>query len=238
MQRLYARLHQWWSHRSRPAPGKVRFGHLRRLKPIDRDFGYRRGTPIDRYYIERFLSAHSQDIRGRVLEVGDNSYTRRFGGHNVQTSDILHVVEGNPQATIIADLTDAAHIPSNSFDCMVLTQTLHLIFDVSAAIRTLHRILKPGGVLLATFPGISQISRDEWRETWYWAFTSLSARRLFEEHFSSSKLDIQAYGNVLTATAFLQGLAVSELRQEELDYHDPQYQLLISVAARKEDIGS
>jgi len=41
----------------------------------------------------------------------------------------------------------------------VFTQTLHLIYDVRSAIRTLHRVLKPGGVLLATFPGISQTEK-------------------------------------------------------------------------------
>ena len=47
---------------------------------LSRDFGFDRGTPIDRYYIESFLSTHASDIRGHVLEVADNTYTRRFGG--------------------------------------------------------------------------------------------------------------------------------------------------------------
>jgi SAM-dependent methyltransferase len=210
-----------------PPVGWVRLGFLRRLQPISKVFGFDRGFCIDRYYIERFLFAHASDIRGRVLEIGDDTYTRKFGGDRVTQSDVLHAVEGNPKATIVADLTCADHIPSDTFDCIIFTQTLQFIYDVRAAIRTLYRILKPGGVLLATFPGISQISRydmDRWGD--YWRFTTLSAKRLFEEVFPSGNVEAQAYGNVLTAIAFLHGLASEELRQKEMDYRDADYEVL------------
>ena len=67
--------------------------------------------------------------------------------------DILMATEGNPQATIVGDLTDAPQIPSDAFDCAIVTQTLQFVYDVRAALATLHRILAPGGVLLATVPG-------------------------------------------------------------------------------------
>jgi hypothetical protein len=38
---------------------------------------------------------------------------------------------------------------------------------------------------------------------------------------------------VLAATAFLHGLASQDLRSEELDHLDPDYQLLITVRAMK-----
>ena len=137
----------------RPPVGHVRFGGLRRLTPISRHYGYDRGRPIDRYYIRTFLARRSGDIRARVLEIGDDSYTRQFGSLRVTHSDVLHVSRDNPKATIVGDLASADHIESDAFDCVILTQTLHLIYDVRAALVTLHRILRPGGVLLATFPG-------------------------------------------------------------------------------------
>jgi SAM-dependent methyltransferase len=212
---------------------KIDFGNLRRVKPVSQEFGYDRGLPIDRYYIEKFLAAQANEICGRVLEIGDDSYTRRFGGQRVITRDVLHVVAGNPVATIIGNLSNADHIPSNTFDCFILTQTLHLIYDVPAALETIYRILKPGGTLLATFPGISQISNDQWADNWYWSFTTLSAQRLFEEIFPKANIKMETYGNVLAATAFLQGLAAKELTPEELDYLDPNYELLITVRAKK-----
>jgi glycosyltransferase involved in cell wall biosynthesis/SAM-dependent methyltransferase len=214
---------------------RVRFGTLRRVTPVSRRFGWDRGgLPVDRYYIEHFLQRHARDIAGHVLEVRDDAYTRKFGADHVLRADVLHPTADNPKATIVADLTSAEHIPSDTFDCIVLTQVLPFIPDVPAAVRTLHRILRPGGVVLATVPGISQIVRydmDRWGD--YWRFTSLSARRTFECGFPDGEVRVEAHGNVLAATAFLQGLSSRELRPEELDYHDPDYEVTITVRAMK-----
>jgi SAM-dependent methyltransferase len=221
-----------------PPLGQVRLGHLRRTSPIGKDFGTARGMVVDRYYIEKFLSQCSSDIQGHVLEIKSNAYTKRYGGNRVTKSDVLHKVEGNSEATIIADLTKAEHIPSNTFDTIIFTQTLQFIYDFKAAAATLHRILKPGGVLLATVSGIAQISRYDY-EMWgdYWRFTSLSARNLFEEFFPPESVSVTAYGNVLTAISFLAGLACEDLRREELDVNDPDYEILIAIRAVKpEDI--
>ncbi|HLT20208.1 MAG TPA: glycosyltransferase [Thermomicrobiales bacterium] len=214
-------------------PGTVRFGDLRRLAPLDPGFGYNRGGPVDRYYIERFLEWHADDIRGRVLEIGERTYTCRYGGERVQVSDVLHVHEGNPEATIVGDLATADHIPSDTFDCVIITQTLHLIYDFHAALATIHRILKPGGVMLATVPGTSQSSRDEWAGIWYWSFTKHSMRRLIADAFPNGVAQVESYGNVLAAAAFLYGVAAWELTQEERDFRDPQYEVVVTVRARK-----
>lgn len=218
-----------------PQTGTVRFGSLRRVTPISRVFGLDRGLPIDRYYIERFLFAHRLDIRGHVLEIGDDFYTREFGGARVSKSDVLHVVEGNPKATIVADLTCADHVPADAFDCIILIQTFQMIYDVRPALRHLYRMLKPAGVLLLTSHGISKIGRREGIDPWgeYWRLTTQSARRLFQEFFPASHLSVKVSGNVLAAMAFLHGLAAEELGREELDYLDPDYEVLIKVRAVK-----
>jgi glycosyltransferase involved in cell wall biosynthesis len=216
-----------------PSVGHVRFGDLRRLTPISRVFGFDRGTPVDRYYIEAFLGRHAADVRGRTLEIGDDTYTRRFGGERVEQADVLHAHAGNPSATFVGDLAGANDLPPNAFDCIVLTQTLHLIYDLDAAVATLYRILKPGGVLLATVPGISQIEDGEWGDTWYWSLTVRSARRLFGERFAEGTLAVEAHGNVLAAVAFLHGVAAEELTRTELDACDPLYPMLITVRAQK-----
>jgi glycosyltransferase involved in cell wall biosynthesis/peptidoglycan/xylan/chitin deacetylase (PgdA/CDA1 family)/SAM-dependent methyltransferase len=214
--------------------GRVNFGSLRRLTPISQDFGCDRGHPVDRHYIEQYMAAQAEYICGRVLEIGDRTYTRRYGGDRVTHSDMLHITEGEPEATIIADLASADHIPSDTFDCVIFTQTLQLIYDFKAAIATIHRILKPGGVLLATFPGISQSYDSEWGETWYWNFTGLSARRLFGDVFTPDGVRVQTFGNVLAAISFLHGIAKEELTVEELNYRDPGYDITIAIRAQKQ----
>ena len=222
------RLAQW------PPVGRVRLGSLKRTRPISRNYGWERGTPVDRFYIDRFLTGYATDVRGRVLEIGDDEYTRRYGGADVTHTDVLHASPGNPQATIVADLADAPDIADAGFDCVICTQTLLLIYDVRKAVATLHRILKPGGTALVTVPGVSRICReeaDEWGD--YWRFTSDSATRLFADVFGSDNVDTTAYGNVLTATAMLHGLAAEDLKTEQLDERDRDFEVLIGVRARR-----
>lgn len=217
----------------RPKVNHVDFGDLRRASPISRLYGWERGTPVDRYYIEKFLGGNSELIRGDVLEISEDTYTRKFGGERIARSDVLHFDDPSPPATMIGDLTDAPDIPDNSFDCIIITQTLMLIYELPKAIETLHRILKPGGTVLATLPGVSAVADPEWRHIWYWSFSESSGRRLFEDGFPNGKVEATAFGNVLSATAFLQGLALEELTLKELDRQDPDYQLIVGVAARK-----
>ena len=207
------------------------WGGLRRLEPVSREFGYDRGLPIDRYYIERFLETHRCDVAGRTLEIGDDEYTRRYGGGRATRRDVLHVHARNPAATIVGDLIHAPQIPDGIFDCIILTQTLHLIYDIDRAVATLHRILRPGGVVLATFPGISQLSHDEWSHTWSWGLGSRLARRLFVSRFGERNVNVEAHGNSLAAAAFLQGLATAELASAQLDRTEAGCELLVAVRA-------
>lgn len=226
----------WYSYlRGRgPKPfARIDLGELRRVTPVSTNWGFDRGLPIDRYYIEKFLSANASDITGRVLEVRDNNYTTKFGGERVTKSDVLHVRTDNPRATIVADLTDAPQIASGTFDCIILTQTLQFIYDSRAAIETLHRILKPGGVLLVTVPGISKVSRSD-TERWgdYWRFTSQSITRLFTG-VADWKMETKAFGNVLAASSQLYGIAADELSADELDYPDQDYEVIIALRLQK-----
>jgi SAM-dependent methyltransferase len=218
----------------------ARRGTPHRLLPVSRRFGGDRGSPIDRYYIEDFLRRHSGSseytpgaIHGRVLEVGDDMYTRRFG-LGVDRVDILDASPESPRSTIVSDLTNGANLPSGAYDCVICIQTLLVIYDIKSAIRTIHRILRPGGTVLATVPGISQICRpdiDSWGD--YWRFTTLSARRLFEEVFDPANVTVDSYGNVLTASALLYGLATEDLSRRELELHDPDFQVTIGIKAVK-----
>ena len=211
----------------------LRFGSLRRVTPISRSFGLDRGWPIDRYYIEAFLERHENDIRGRVLEAGGLvSYTKKYGSDRVSQADVLYPKDGFPDATVVGNLESGVGIPRDAFDCIILTQVFPFIYGLEAAVRNTCAALRPGGVLLATLPGISQICRYD-QEQWgdYWRFTTSSARRLFGEVFGPANAQVESYGNVLVACAFLHGLAIQDLTQSELDHRDPDFQFSIVVRA-------
>jgi len=208
----------------------VDFGDLGRPRPLSAVWGLERGLPLDRHYIEAFLRQHAGDVRGRVLEVKDPGYTRMFGGDRVTGSDVLDVDRGNRQATIVADLAAADTIPAERFDCFILTQTLHVIYDVPAALAHALRILKPGGVLLCTLPVASRMNCEG---PDYWRFTAAAAWRLFAEVLPAENVQVTAYGNLLASTAFLHGLAADELAAGDLDRLDPAFPLLLGVRAVK-----
>jgi SAM-dependent methyltransferase len=198
-------------------------------EPVSRRFGYDRGTPIDRLYIERFLAESSQDIQGRVLELGDSTYSRRFGSH-VTRQDVLHVND-TEKATIVGDLAQSTTLPDSAFDCIVLIQTLHLIYDLGPAIQNIRRALLPGGVALVTVPGVSSVDRGEWGASWYWSLTELAAKRLFAEVFGSDNVEVATFGNLYAASCFLQGLAVEEADPSLLSVSDATYPVIVTVRA-------
>lgn len=205
-----------------------------RLTPVSRVFGLDRGTPIDRHYIEGFLAAHAHLIRGRTVEVGETTYCRRFGGDRVETAEaLLFHGEARPGA-LSGDLTDAASLPGEHGDCFICTQTFNFIFDVRAAVEGAHRLLRPGGVMLATVAGISQISRydmDRWGD--FWRFTPASLERLLAPVFLGG-VEVRGHGNVMAATAFLHGLAVEDLPDRgRLEEHDADYPLVVTAVARR-----
>jgi hypothetical protein len=92
-------------------------------------------------------------------------------------------------------------------------------------------MLKPGGVVLVTAPGICQLFSDE--PAVYWRFTSESLRRLFEDCFPPEDVQVCAYGNVLSSIASLHGLVDEELTSDELEHRDPDYELVIGLRAVK-----
>lgn len=215
-----------------PRVAAVRFGDLRRVTPISSQWGFSRGGAVDRYYIEQFLAGNATDVGGRVLEVGTNTYTVQFGGQRVNRSDVLNIVprEG---ATFVGDLASGEFLPSNAFDCVLLTQTLHLVFDFPSALRTIERILAPGGVLLLTVPGITMVDPGEWGSTWHYSFSHHAVQRMCDQFFSGWEADVTPHGNVLAATAFLHGLGATELTRAELDHCEKEFAVVITARVVK-----
>jgi GT2 family glycosyltransferase/SAM-dependent methyltransferase len=216
-------------HRQAPLGG-IDMGDLRRTRPISKHFGYDRGTPIDRYYVEKFLDRCAADITGRVLEIGDDSYSRQFGS-KIDRQDIMHGAPGNPKATIVGDLSQPGTLPEAAFDCLVIMHTLQLIYDVPAAVREMWRALRPGGIALVTIPGIGAAEQGEFPQ--YWSFSGLAAMRLFADVFGEENVQVEAFGNVSAATCFLQGLAVEEAERSWLEGSDPRYPILVGIRARR-----
>jgi peptidoglycan/xylan/chitin deacetylase (PgdA/CDA1 family)/glycosyltransferase involved in cell wall biosynthesis/SAM-dependent methyltransferase len=215
---------------------RVAWGDLQRVRPLSRQWGRDRGTSIDRHYIERFLHQHRADIQGRVLEVHDSIYTERFGGNAVMTRDVIDIDPGNHLASLVADLRHADAIPEATYDCIILTQTLQLIDDIPAVLAECARILRPGGVLLATVPSVIRVDDEAGPDRDYWRLTEASARKLFAGVFLLDAFEVTAYGNVMACSAFLYGLSAEEMTPADLDHVDPTFPVVITIRAVKPDV--
>jgi len=212
---------------------RVEWGDLGGTAPLSPRWGRDRGTPLDRYYIERFLASHQHDIRGRVLEVREPMYTERFGGSRVAAFDVVDRDAGNPRATIVADLRGATSIADATYDCVILTQTLQLVDDVASVVRECARMLKPGGTLLVTAPSVIRVDDEAGRDGDYWRLTEASARALFADVFPVDAFEVTTFGNVKACAAFLYGISVEEMNPADLDRTDPQFPLGVAIRATK-----
>jgi SAM-dependent methyltransferase len=205
-----------------------RWGNMRRTAPFSTTFGFDRGTPIDRYYLEKFLDSHRSLITGRVLEVQLASYTKRFG-ENVRES---HTVDINPEfrATYTCDLADAVQIPAAYYDCFLVLNTLQHIVRLEPALRSMLRVVKPGGTILLSAAGLLPLIPDG-RD--YWRLTTEGWRVMLEAQWPQCEIAVEGHGNCLSAAAAMYGLAHEELKAGELDPYDPRYPVLTTIRCRK-----
>lgn len=203
------------------------------LEPASRRWGTERGTPIDRYYIEKFLEKNSRLIKGTVIEVSENVYTKRFGT-NIAESLILHVDGRNN--TLKGNLETGEGIEEEICDCLICTQTVQMIFNQADVFKNIYKMLKLGGYALITGHGTSPISmRDymQWGE--YWRYTPKTIEKLLlQSGFKTKDISIEVFGNVKVDMCFMYGLCLEDLSKEDLEYRDEQFPLIIGAIVRKD----
>lgn len=200
------------------------------VEPLSYVWGFDRGTPIHRHYLESFLRASARVVKGRVLEFQNDEYASIVGGSAITKLDILHIDDTNPRATLIADLTKPNDLPSDAFDCVICTHVLHIIPDFASALRDLHRVLKPGGTLLVAVPLISMYEPGY---SELWRFTPEGLRTALAGAFAPDRIEVAAYGNSLVSAGELRGLVAEDFSRDELAWNDPRFALEVCGRATK-----
>lgn len=200
------------------------------LKPISNVYGFDRGLPIDRYYIEKFLNGQASYIKGVCLEIHDTHYIKKYGGNKVAHADGLDIDRRNKIANIYGDLRHLDNMKSNTYDCLIITHTFGVIDDYEAAISECARILKPGGAMLVTVTAIGPAHDVNIN---FWRFTTASMRYVLGKYFDKKTLFVRSYGNVLAGQCFWVGLGTEELTRDELDYDDPHFPIIIGARVTK-----
>lgn len=206
-----------------------RWGNLRRTTPFSSNYGFERGTPVDRFYLDRFLDQNRVLITGKVLEIQMSSYTRRFG-HDVVEA---HSVDINPEVhpTFVCDLADCGEvIPNDYYDCFLLPNTFSFLRRPHESLREVLRVVRPGGAILGSACVLLPLIPDGPQ---YWHVTERGWLELSRNVWPDCDVRIESHGNCLVAVAAMLGLALEELRPAELEIHDPRYPVLITLLCRK-----
>jgi SAM-dependent methyltransferase len=205
---------------------------LRRLRPLSE--GRPRGTPIVRHYWTRFLDRHREDIRGRALEIGSTDTLERLGGDAVLGAEALDLAADSGRVTVVADLARADSVPSDTYDCFVVPFTMHVVYDVDAALYHAIRILRPGGVLLVNFPCVDyyfseglDMGTGPVLYPFHW-FTPIEVENLFRRlSLGDDDYEMVAYGNLFARIAYEVNMGAEELTASELAHVDPGHPLIV-----------
>ena len=91
-------------------------------------------------------------------------------------------------------------------------------------------MVKPGGVILATGAGLI---RADVENTDFWHPTPEGWRILLQKTWPGCEVVVEGEGNCLSAMAFNLGLALEELKRQELDYNDGLYPVVTNIYCRK-----
>jgi SAM-dependent methyltransferase len=202
---------------------RLRYVNLTRA-PYSDQFGWDRGRPVDRLYIEDWVGQHRDLIHGRVLELQDTKYISRYG------TDVEPVVLDldDPAADITGDLCDPRLLEGWRFDAEIVTQALQYMPDPMAAVRNLFRALAPGGTLLLTVPLNARL--DGVHERWRW--TPLGFSELLACCCPEAQIAVEGFGNSAAAAGALLGLSISNIGVARLRRHDPAFPIVVCAAVR------
>jgi SAM-dependent methyltransferase len=179
-------------------------------------------------------------VRGRALEIGTTATLHQYGGPNLWCAEALDLTAHEQDITVVADLSRADGIPSDTYDCFVNQFTMHVIYDVEAALYHSIRILKPGGVLLVNFPCVdyyfpSGLDMQTGVPLFlFWWFTPIQVENLLRRiGLNAADYQLTIYGNLFTRVAYQMNMPAEELTAHELEFRDPGHPLLICARVVK-----
>lgn len=203
--------------------------YIKNIYPVAFDLR-ERGTPIERYYIEKFLTMHKDYIKGYTLEMRDPLYIRKFGD-KITKYDIFDYAD--EKATFTGDIQKTENMPSDKYDTYICTQMLYVPYDTKAALKSANKMLKKGGALIVTLPFIQKVLVTENFGNEHWRITEPALKRLLEEAGFEVK-DIRSYGNSMATVLSLEGIAVEDIKDKKnLDIYDFNYPVEIAALAIK-----
>lgn len=206
-------------------PGSIDFGALSPGHPLCPFFGFLRGTPIDRHYLDAFVREFRSRIVGRTLEIGGTPETRTR--HRLTRVTRFLTVDADPasQANYVGDVHTSTLFPRARFDTILAFNVLEHCRDPGRVVRNVRAWLKPGGAFLCMVPNaqrIHQVPKDYWRPL-------PDALEFLTREFGERQF--RMYGNLTTTIASLAGASFEDVPPSYFQWHDERYPVATCVVA-------
>jgi SAM-dependent methyltransferase len=150
----------------------------------------------------------------------------------IQLRNLAAKLPADPRVALLQGDSSALACPDASYDQVLLFFLLHEQPEHvrRATLAEALRVVKPGGVVLASTAGLGPLTGDY---PDYWHLSVEGWREVARRAWPGEEPEIEGYGNCLAASAALLGLAMEELTTEELDQHDPRYPVLVTIYCRR-----
>ncbi|SON53914.1 putative glycosyltransferase EpsE [Hartmannibacter diazotrophicus] len=220
-----SRLRRLTGHRSGEGmPGSLDGAILAGTQPLFPREG-NRGKALDRIFALDFCRSWSERIRGDVLEFGDDAKARQFG----RDASSIRIA---PMDGIPAMLDGSASMAQRTFDCIIAIDVIQYQPDVRAFLEGVTGLLKPGGSLLVSFPGLLPLLEGQGD---LWRFTPDGVRRLLAKVCPGADIEIVTYGNAATAAGIQHGLGERDFGPELLQASDLTRAVMIMARITKAD---
>ena len=210
-----------------PSVHHLQWGDLRRRFPVDANYGFGRGTPIDRFYLDIFLRKIKKNVCGKILEIGADQKRLDLKKYKPGARFDSLDIEGKSKPTFTANAEVQSILKPRSYDSILAFNVLGHCRNPFSVTKNMHTWLRPGGIAFCAVSSSQRVGRcpeDCWK------IQPDGLRALFSNF---RKIQIISYGNLTTTIGALQGLAAEELSKEELLDHHPDYPVLSCVIAEK-----
>jgi hypothetical protein len=207
-----------WQARTPPRRGHVELGDFgRRLPSLLRD-----EVSVYDVLVRRFLRPRRSAFAGRGLVLSVDAEPEWKDALPAEADvKVLRATGG-----LGRELATAENV-----DWVVLDRCLQRLPEMAHALEEVVARLRPGAALVTLFTGIVRAEPGERRPLW--SVAPYAARRLHDERLELERVEVEQFGNVTLALAWLYRLPADDLTERELATVDPAYPVLVGVTTSR-----
>lgn len=208
--------------------------------PLTRNFGFYRGTPIDRYFINKWIYDFLDEIDSgnklKGIEIGGFDYLK-YNSKKYLANELVPKRElKKSKDSLCINLNEPINKDfklKEKYDFVICTQVLHVLENDINGLRIIYKLLKKGGLIIGSTAGtINPISIYDYKR-WgcYRGYSDQGLKSILEK--TGFECQIETFGNFALAYEILNGAVVEDIDQSLFKENDEIFQILHLFKAYK-----